>query len=218
MNKPELIVFDMDGLMIDTEPLAIRGWKIAAKKLNVAIPDDIYPHLIGLNRDLCKVVMHEWLGKDFPYEEALATLHASVDQYFEDYGVPIKPGLIQLLDNLDKLGIKKSVATSSATKRAVHKLTKVGIVHRFDAIIGGEQVTRSKPAPDIFLKAASVLNIEPKNAIVLEDSNPGAKGGYDAGMRVIVIPDLVPPSEITRTNAFAICEDLFQAWDIIKSL
>ena len=218
MSKPKLIVFDMDGLMIDTEPLAIRGWKIAAKELNVTIPESLYPTVIGLNRDLCKTVMLEALGPDFEYDRALAILHNSVDEYFKEHGVPVKPGLIHMLDKLDTLGIKKSVATSSATRRAMLKLTYANVVNRFDAIVGGEQVALSKPAPDIFLKAASVCNIDPTDCIVLEDSNPGVEGAHRAGMRVIVIPDLVPPTDITRQRAFAICKDLFDACQLIESL
>ena len=217
MSKPELIIFDMDGLMIDTEPLAIAGWKIAARELKITIPDELYPRLVGLNRNLCKTYMMECLGPSFDFETALRILHKSVDDYFEKHGVPLKPGLIHLLDKLDEAGIKKCVATSTAHKRAVHKLTLAGIAHRFDAIVGGDQVARSKPAPDIFLKAASVCNTEPENCIVLEDSNPGAEGAYHAGMRVIVVPDMVPPTDTTRKQAYAICEDLYKAWELISS-
>jgi len=218
MSKPKLIIFDMDGLMIDTEPLAIQGWKAAAHELNISIPDDLYPHLIGLNRESCKAVMLKTLGPDFKFDAALAILHKYVDLYFEAHGVPVKPGLLHLLDKLDEMGIKKSVATSTATNRAMEKLTLAKIVHRFEAIIGGDQVSRSKPAPDIFLKAANICNIGPADCIVLEDSNPGAEGGYKAGMRVIVVPDLVPPTDTTCKQAFAICEDLYQAWELIRAL
>ena len=217
MNKPQLIIFDMDGLMIDTEPLAIAGWKFAAKELNITIPEELFPRLIGLNRNLCKTYMMEYMGPDFDFETALTLLHKSVDLHFEKHGVPLKPGLIHILDRLDEAGIKKCVATSTAHKRAMHKLTMAGIAHRFDAITGGDQVAHSKPAPDIFLKAAEVCNIEPENCIVLEDSNPGAEGAHRAGMRVIVIPDLVPPTEATRKRAYAICENLYKACEIICS-
>ena len=217
MTRPKLVIFDMDGLMIDTEPLSIAGWKAAASELNLSIPDELLKSVIGFNRELCKVYMLEALGPDFEYDKALALLHKYVDQYFENHGVPIKPGLIQLLDKLDELGIKKAVATSSSNKRAALKLTTANLAHRFDAVIGGNMVAKSKPAPDIFLKAAEVLGIPPKDCIVLEDSNPGAEGAVRAGMRVIVVPDLVPPTDTTRSQAYAICDSLYDVCEILSS-
>jgi len=217
MIKPALVIFDMDGLMLDTEPLAIQGWKSAAKELNITIPEDIYHQVIGKTRELCKSIMLERI-QSFDFEAALTIVHKYVDLYFETHGVPLKPGLLHILDCLEEKGVKKSVATSTATDRAIHKLTLANISHRFDAIIGGDQVPHSKPAPDIFLKSASSCRTAPKDCIVLEDSNPGAQGGYSAGMQVIVIPDLVPPADATRSKALAICKDLYQAWDFINQL
>ena len=215
MSKPQLIIFDMDGLMIDTEPLAIAGWGVVSKELNITIPEELFPRLIGLNRELCKTIMLECLGPDFDFDTALGILYKSVDLHFEKHGVPLKPGLLHLLTKLEEAGIKKCVATSTPHARAMHKLNLAGIAHRFDAIIGGDQVAHSKPAPDIFLKAADTCGIGPENCIVLEDSNPGAEGAHRAGMRVIVVPDLVPPTDVTRKNAYAVCEDLFGAWEVI---
>ena len=206
----------MDGLMLDTEPLAIAGWQVAAKELNVTISDELSRSVIGFNRDLCKTHMLEALGQDFDYETALTIIHKDVDRHFVEHGVPLKPGLLQLLDILDELGIKKAVATSTAYNRALHKLTLADIAHRFACIIGGDMVANSKPAPDIFLKAAEVCNTAPSDCIVLEDSNPGAMGAYNAGMRVIVVPDLVPPTEITRKNAYAICGSLHDVCAMVK--
>jgi len=215
MTKPKLVIFDMDGLMLDTEPLAINGWKVAAKELNLTIPEDLFPKLIGLNRDLCKSTMIEHMGH-FDFDSALEILHKSVDDHLQAHGAPLKPGLIHMLDKLEEMGIKKSVATSTGTTRALIKLNLANIAQRFHVIIGGEQVPCSKPAPDIFLKAAQESDVEPYDCIVLEDSTAGAQGGYSAGMRVIVIPDLHPPTETTRRQVFAICKDLFEACEMIS--
>ena len=215
MIKPKLVIFDMDGLMIDTEPLAIAGWGAAASELNITIPEELPKRVIGMNRDLCKVYMLEAMGQDFDYDTALAILHKFMDNYFETHGIPLKPGIIELLDKLEELGISKAVATSSAYKRAFYKLTKANIAHRFSTIIGGDMVAESKPAPDIFLKAAEVCNTSPNDCIVLEDSNPGAEGGYRAGMRVIVVPDLVSPTDITRKRAYAVCNSLHDVCEML---
>jgi len=217
MTKLKLVIFDMDGLMLDTEPLAIAGWKAAARVLNITIPDELIKSVIGMNRALCKVRMLEALGSDFDFDTALTLLHKDMDRHFEKHGVTHKPGLIQLLDKLDKLGIKKAVATSTAYERAVHKLTMADIAHRFCAIIGGDMVAHSKPAPDIFLKAAEACNTAPSACLALEDSNPGAEGAWRAGMRVIVIPDLVPPTDITSKQAYAICDSLYDVCEMLNT-
>jgi len=208
----------MDGLMLDTEILGIEGLKAAEKELNITIPHELGLAVIGKTRELSKKIMLEHLGPSFDFEAALTIAHKYVDQYFKTHGIPLKPGLMHILGKLEENGIKKNVATSTASERAIHKLTLANLAHRFDAIVCGDQVPRSKPAPDIFIKAAAACNTDPKDCIVLEDSNAGAQGGYSAGMRVIVIPDLVPPTNTTRQQALAICKDLYQAWDLIHSL
>jgi len=215
MKKPKLAIFDMDGLMLDTEPLALAGWQIAARELDVAIPEELARSVIGFNRDLSKATMLKALGQDFDFERAIVLLQESVDKRFEELGVPKKPGLLELFDKLDALGIKKAVATSTAYERARRKLTMAGIAHRFEVIIGGDMVARSKPAPDIFLKAAEACGIAPVDCIVLEDSNPGAEGGYMAGMRVIVVPDLVQPTDLTRERAFAVVDSLYDVCEML---
>ena len=215
---PKLVIFDMDGLMIDTEPLAHAGWRVVAREFNITIPDELVHKVTGINRDLCREYMVEALGPDFDFDTALKLIQEDVNKHFKAYGVPLKPGIIQLLDTLDTLGIKRVVATSTAYERALHKLTLANTAHRFHAIIGGDMVAHSKPAPDIFLKAAETAGVQPQECIVLEDSNPGAKGAILAGMRVIVVPDLVPPSEETRKNAFAICNSLYDVCEMIRSL
>ncbi|MCL2377799.1 MAG: HAD family phosphatase [Defluviitaleaceae bacterium] len=217
MIKPKLVIFDMDGLMLDTEPLAIAGWKVVERELSVSIPNSLAKSVIGFNRELCKTHMLEALGQDFDFDRALTLIHEDVDRHFNEHGIPLKPGLIQLLDRLDELGIKKAVATSTSYDRAVHKLSMANIAHRFHSIIGGDMVEHSKPAPDIFLKAAQTCNTDPSDCIVLEDSNPGAEGAYRAGMRVIVVPDLVPPLEITRSRAYAVCDSLVDVCMLIST-
>ena len=213
--KPKLIIFDMDGLMLDTEPLAIAGWKQTATKLGIAIPEEIYPSLIGLSAKTAKTRMLEYMGPDFDFDTALAMLHGYIDNYIDTHGVPLKPGLLYILDKLEENNIRKCVATSTFHDRAVEKLKLAGIAHRFEAIIGGDQVTHSKPAPDIFLKAAGICNTSPAECIVLEDSAAGTQAAFSAGIPVIVIPDLIPPSKTTRDQAYAICENLITACDLI---
>ena len=216
---PKLAIFDMDGTMLDTEPLSMEGWHAATKEMGINLtPAEfqlIFNKIIGTNTENCKAVLRQHLGETFETERAFAIHLAYMDSYFEKYGVPIKPGLIELLDKLEQLNIKKCVATSTQRERAAQKLT--GIAHRFEVIVGGDDVTRSKPNPDIFLKAAKLCGIPPADCLVLEDSEAGTEGGYRAGMRVINIPDLVPPSDKVREMSVVVCKDLFEVVGMLES-
>jgi len=220
IKKPQLVIFDMDGTMLDTEMLAIKGWEKAVAEQVPSVPHEfflkVFNSMIGHNYESCKKIALSHMP-DFDFDRGNEHVRKFKDEYFAEKGVPVKPGLIELLNKLEALGIKKNVATSTATDRATYKLGLANIVHRFDNIIGGDQVEASKPAPDIFLKAASVSNTAPENCLVLEDSAAGAEGGYRAGMQVIVVPDLLPPSEATRNMAALVCKDMFEVAAVIPS-
>jgi len=218
INKPELVIFDMDGTMLDTEMLSIKGWEAAVAQ---QVPDfsqelfvKTFHKMIGTNYESCKRIANE-IMPEFDFEKGYQVSYAYMDEHIATYGVPIKPGLLELLDRLEELNIKKCVATSTRKERATQKLKLANIAHRFDAIVGGDEVALSKPNPDIFLKAASICGVAPKNCLVLEDSAAGTEGGYRAGMQVIVIPDLLQPSEETRKMATAICNDLHEVAELM---
>ena len=222
MNKlkpPKLVIFDMDGTMLDTEPPSMEGWHAAAKEMGLNLSTEefqtIFNKIIGTNTENCKAVLRRHLGETFEVEKAFEIHLAYMDSYFEEHGVPIKPGLIELLNKLEQLNIKKCVATSTQRERATQKLTAAGLAHRFEVIVGGDDVIRSKPNPDIFLRAAELCKINPADCLVLEDSEAGTEGGYRAGMCVINIPDLVPPSDKVREMSFAVCKDLFEVAEML---
>ena len=217
-KRPDLIIFDMDGLMLDTEPIAIDGWMAAALECGLDFPKGLLESLIGLNRLKCQQTMEEVMGPSFDFESAHSVVMSYVDTHILDKGIATKPGLEFILDKLEELGIKKCVATSTDSQRAAHKLSIVGILHRFDVVVGGDQVKNSKPDPEIFQKAASLCGVSPSSAVVLEDSAAGAMGAYKAGMRVILVPDLVKPSTKTRGHSYAVCGDLFEAFDVISKM
>jgi len=214
VQKIELVIFDMDGTMLDTEPLSMAGWHYAAKTMGIDISaemfDTIFEKMLGTNLVACKAVLNEHLGEDFDADKGYDLHLAHIDEHFKLYGVPLKKGLMPLLDKLEKMNIRKCVATSTTKERATHKLKLANIAHRFEVIIGGDEVINSKPDPEIFLKAAKACNVAPENCLVLEDSAAGTEGGFYAGMRVITIPDMLPPSEETRQQALMVCNDLLE--------
>ena len=213
IKQPELVIFDMDGTMLDTEMLSIKGWEAAVAEQIPGIPweefSQVFYKMIGTNLASCRRITLEHMPT-FDFERGHAASNAYMDNYFVTNGVPIKAGLLELLGKLEALGIKKCVATSTARDRATHKLQLANIAHRFEIIVGGDQVVNSKPNPEIFLKAAAACGIEPEKCLVLEDSLAGVTGGHDAGMQVILVPDLLAATPEMLKFANLECKDLHQ--------
>jgi len=210
----------MDGTMLDTERLSMESWFKAVQETGLPIKKEIFDEtfitkMMGTNLANCIGVIQTLLGQNIDAEQAYTRQLFHMDTYLNKHGVPIKPGLLPLLDKLEKLNIKKCVATSTQKERATQKLNYANIAHRFEIIVGGDEVTRSKPDPEIFLKAAAYCKITPEDCLVLEDSALGTEGAYRANMRVINIPDILQPSESVRNMAFAICKDLFQVAEMM---
>ena len=220
LREVKLAIFDMDGTMFDTETLSNKGWRVAVAKQAPDISDELFNKtfnsMLGTNMANCRRIANELLP-GFDFDIGNAECYAFMDEYMNTHGVPIKPGLLELLDKLEELGIKKCVATSTDWKRATHKLEKANVLHRFEVVVGGDQVKISKPDPEIFLKAADACKVKPEYCVVLEDSAAGTEGGYRAGMRVIHIPDILQPSEETRNMSTVICKDLHEAISYITS-
>ena len=220
ISKPELVIFDMDGTMLDTETLSIKGWQAAVEEQIPGVPweefSQVFYKMIGTNADNCRRVAYEHMPT-FDFDRGYIVSYGYMDDHFKNHGVPIKTGLLELLDQLEALGIKKCVATSTARDRATHKLELANIAHRFEVIVGGDQVERSKPNPEIFLKAAAACGIAPEKCLVLEDSLAGVTAGYKAGMQVIVIPDLLPASPEALKMATMECKDMLEVAGLLSS-
>ena len=173
--------------------------------------------MFGCDWATCKSRVEAHFGPGFNFEEAYAIRTAYVRAYLEEHGVPVKPGLFELLDVLDTRGIKKCVATSTARSRADQLLSTAGLRGRFGTLIGGDSVSRGKPHPDIFLTAAETAGVKPENCLVLEDSAAGMEAAAAAGMRCIAVPDMSPPDAAASACVNAVCADLREAADVILS-
>ncbi len=202
------LIFDMDGLMLDTERIARSAWQRAMSDWNATLPDALYLQLIGRDEQGTVAILQEAYGEEFPVRQ----VRQRKQQYFEEdivrHGVPMKPGLMELLDLADALSQRKAVASSTETEPALRKLALAGIAGRFDAIVCGDQVQNGKPAPDIFLEAAARLGVAPEQCLVLEDSEPGVRAAHAAGMLAIMVPDLKPPSEDVEALAYRVLPSL----------
>ncbi|MFO1387156.1 MAG: HAD family phosphatase [Chitinivorax sp.] len=193
MSHFQAVIFDMDGLMLDTERIALACWDQAARMHGYELDPAIGLGMVGLNTRDCVRWVKSVLGEDFPMEQINVTsrelYHAELDR-----DTPLKPGLLPLLQWLEQQQIPRAVATSTRHEWALKKLRKANILDYFQGMVCGDQVSQGKPHPEIFLAAASRINMEPAACVVLEDSDPGVRGAHAAGMRVIQVPDVKAPS------------------------
>jgi len=194
VRRPRAVIFDMDGLMLDTERLALAAWQQASAALGLRCDPDVARRMVGRNQADAMAIVREHHGADFPVDAVMAESAAAYEAIVAREGIALKPGLAALLDWLAGERIATAVATSTRRGRALTKLERTGLLQRFTAIVGGDEVARGKPAPDIFLAAAARLAHAPERCIVLEDSEPGLHGAHAAGIAPIMVPDLHPPS------------------------
>ncbi|WP_417069394.1 HAD family hydrolase [Niveibacterium terrae] len=212
---PQAFIFDMDGLLLDSERLAFAIGRETCLALDLPWSEEAALGMIGLNAASCAAWLRQCFGNDYPVEAQRAEFGRRYEAHVTEHGVPLKPGVLELLDRLDALAIPRAVATSTASNRARLKLDRTGLAHRFDHIVGGDQVERGKPAPDIFLAAAKALAIAPEACLALEDSNAGGRAALAAGMSLRVIPDLLAPAPELAAAGAKICTSLF---DVLAEL
>lgn len=197
LNKIDLVIFDMDGLIFDTERVSQISFTKAVKECGYELDEVTFKKTIAANIQKVRQIYLERFGEGFPFEEVLERKFAYADEYIQQNGVPIKPGLYELLDFLCARKVKKAVATSSNRAVAMNLLRMANIADRFDAILCGDEIKHSKPHPDIFLRVADKLQCQPDRCLVLEDAAMGILAAHRAGMKSIMIPDLVSPDAKT---------------------
>jgi HAD superfamily hydrolase (TIGR01509 family) len=208
------LILDMDGLMFDTEHIAQTAWKRAAADLGYAFTDDVFLGVIGRNLPDVERFTRKAFGEDFPFQEAYRRKQKYVREYVEERGIPLKPGLRELLDWIEDGAnrtphLRIAVASSSTREIIRRNLELAGLEgERFDALVGGDEVQHGKPAPDIFSLASQRLNVAAENCLVLEDSNAGIRAAHAAGMIPVMIPDMIPPDERSQALAYRILPSL----------
>jgi HAD superfamily hydrolase (TIGR01509 family) len=187
------VIFDMDGLMLDTEPIYKIAWQKAAIECGRSIPEELYFDLIGRTRLDGENILRAAFGPDFSLEAFRAACQRCEAAAFGERLPSKKPGLDDLLDFLDSQRVPKAVATSTERERAIDQLGGLGLLDRFNVIATGDEVLNGKPAPDLFLLAAQRLGMAPAECLALEDSEAGVVAAHRAGMQVYLVPDLKAP-------------------------
>ncbi len=211
------VIFDMDGLMFDTERMVSSMWKKAGEAVHVDISMDFLDSFRGRNPAAIKEMFLEKYGREFEYERCRNIKTQLQYEHVYTKGVPIKKGLFELLEYLKDRGIKMAVATSTSRKLADTMLEKAGAAKYFDAFVYGDQVERSKPAPDIFLRAAEEIGVPMKECLVLEDSVAGVEAGKAAGGYIIHIPDIIVVPEHVKAGITAELKSLDEVIGWIES-
>lgn len=208
-------VFDMDGLMFDTERLVIRMWGEVSKKLGIPIPRATLDRMRGHNARDCEAIFNEGLGGSLDYDEGRRVLNEIREVYYEQYGVPVKKGLKELLAFLHEHGIRTALATSTSRPAAERLLRMAGVENDFDRRVFGDEVENSKPAPDIFLAAAKALDLPPEACMVLEDSFAGIRAAHAAGCVPVMVPDLDEPTPEIEALLAAKCDSLLDVMGLL---
>lgn len=219
MSRTDLsaLLFDMDGLMIDTETLSARAWQQAADSLAIPLQAHHIDAMVGLATEHCLSYLQQALpGADIVRfgQVARAIYHRSL----REDSIPLKPGIIELLHWCQQHQVPRAVATATQRTLADIKLQRSGLAGYFEHSVCGDEVKHSKPAPDVYLQAAALLGKAPAACIVLEDSPYGAQAALAAGMQVIVVPDLVTPDSSITKQALAVCQDLLAAQALLADL
>ena len=212
--RPSAVIFDMDGLLFDTEALWQEALLSAAAEAGREVPDEVYNSSIGVRRSQCGPVFRSHFGEDFPFEE----FHASWRRHFwliAENKLALKPGAPELLDALDQLSLPRAIATSSSRATVERHLGAHGLTHRFHEIVCRGDYEHGKPAPDPFLKAAERLGVEPRSCLALEDSHVGVRSAAAAGMMTVMVPDLLDPTEELRGLCILVARDLNQVRELV---
>ena len=211
-KPPIAVLFDMDGLLLDTERIARESSRVTALTLGHSISDALALRMIGLGSDELSRVFIEELGAQFPFAEYQLLWNAKYREMLA-LGIPIRPGVTEALTALRGLGVSCAVATSTHTPHARHKLEQAGILAHFDVVVGRDAVARGKPAPDLYLHAADRLGVDVTQCWAFEDSLPGLTAAVAAGARTHWVPDLahIHPHELpsgveTIDSLHAICD------------
>ncbi len=204
----QAVLFDMDGVIFDSEIKVIECWKDIAEKYGFADIETPCYEALGTTREKTKEIMLEHYGADFPYDEYKNEMSALFHERYGEGRLPKKKGVEELLQFLHMHNLKVALASSTRREVVTQELRDGGLIDYFDAVICGDMVARSKPEPDIFLKACEVLGVAPEHAVGIEDSFNGVHALAAAGITAVMVPDLKQPTEEIRALATVVLPDL----------
>ncbi len=214
-RMPDAVVFDMDGLLFDTETLYVEAAIAAATELGHDASTEIILRTTGGPWSQTRQLLLEHFGAAFPVDDFVTVWVRQFWMLAEDR-LALKPGVVELLDLLDALDLPKAIATSSSHATVQRHLAAHGLTSRFEAIVGAGDYAAGKPAPDPFLAAAARLGASPEACLALEDSHNGVRSASAAGMMTVMVPDLLPATDEIRALCTLVATDLHAVRELIS--
>ena len=211
----DALVFDVDGVLFDSERVSQQSWLSVSREMGCPQVGENYLHFVGRSHADIQAEMLRLYGPDFPQEELLARCSRRSRAYMDEYGIPLKPGVRELLDFLRQQGVLFGLASSTYYDRTVFRLDQTGLLPYFSVIVTGDMVSHSKPDPEIYLLACEKLGVEPGRAAAIEDSRNGIRSAHRAGMRTIMVPDLIPPDQSLAPLIWKTFDSLVQVRDFL---
>ncbi|GAA0178872.1 HAD family phosphatase [Clostridium sediminicola] len=218
MGKIDLVIFDMDGLMFDTEKLSKDIWTRVAEKYGYTFRKGFYDRAIGANSRTTEQMFYDDFGFDFPYDKLRKEKNLLMDEHLRKNKLVIKDGLIECIKYLKENKIKTAVASSSGRVVIDNYMALANIQETFDYIISGDVVTKGKPHPEIFLKCLEYIGVKCENALVLEDSRNGILASIEANIKVVFIPDLAVVEEEIQDKVYQKVKSLKEVPSIIEAI
>lgn len=210
------VVFDMDGILFDTERVCQDSWFEVAKRRGLPGMEEVFPRCIGRNSSGSRQIVMEAYGEDFDYEDFRVETSAWYWNYIEANGLPVMPGAESLLRWLKSGGWKLGLASSTRRPTVLKNLEMSGFSEYFSVIVTGDMVEYAKPQPEIYLLACRELGVKPEEAYAIEDSPNGIRSAHAAGMRPLMVPDMIAPDEEMKRLSFRIFKDLSQVLAYLK--
>lgn len=211
------VLLDMDGTLLDTERMYFDSLVTALNAFGFADDVEALCHaMVGLPGPDCEAMLHVRYGESFPLREVNKAFAVRRNEILAA-GLPLKNGAVELLDALKQAECPMAIVTSSSRRTADSHLTLAGIRDRCETILTRDDVTRGKPSPDLYLLAASQLGVRPEYCVAVEDSNHGVTAAHAAGAITIMVPDMVPPTDASRTRCAAVVSDLHAVVEMLRA-
>lgn len=212
------IIFDMDGVIFDTEKIFMKCWAEAGKEFGISIENKHLTKMRGANINAGKAIFEGMFGTDIDFLKVRERRETLKNEYILKNGIPIKEGIEKFFQYIKEQNIKIALATSTMEKIAVSYLKETDLYKYFDVIVCGDMIQNSKPAPDIYLEACKRLDIKPQEAVVFEDSRNGIWSGYSAGCDVVMVVDIDDTYDDTEDKIVAKVNNYEEAIEFLKNI
>ncbi|WP_024865294.1 HAD family hydrolase [Butyrivibrio sp. FCS014] len=216
MKDFDAVVFDMDGVIFDSEKCVLECWEVVAQRHSFSDIEEVFLACTGTNDKKTKEIVLEAFGQDFPYDEYAKESSVLFHEKYDNGNLPLKPGIFHILDFLKAENKKIALASSTRKEIVTQELRDAGLLHYFDKLVCGDMISKSKPDPEIYLKACKEIGVSPERAYAIEDSYNGIRAAHAGKLKPIMVPDLLPADDEMKSLAEAVIDNLDLVIDYLK--